>query len=155
MGEHDVVTAQTVFAVMLRSQITPRLRTLGFEGSGPSFVLPDEVRWLILAFQKDRSIRADCVRFTVNLTVADKQAWSDARRYEPSLPVRPSGNVHYVLGEAKVIRLGNLMPPRGTDRWWDVGPTRPSGPAARRVLNAIERLALPWFHHGTTRWPLD
>ena len=155
MGERDVVTAQAVYTEMLRSEIAPRLRALGFKGSGPSFVLPDEARWLIVAFQKDRYSRADWVRFTVNLTVADKAAWADARQYEPTLPVRPSGTVRYTLGDAKVIRLGNLMPPSGGDRWWEVGPNRASGPASRQVLDAIERLALAWLRDGTIRWPLE
>jgi uncharacterized protein DUF4304 len=147
MGDAGAVTAQAVYADMLRSEIAPRMRSLGFTGSGPAFVLPDDDRWLIVAFQKDRYSRADGVRFTVNLTVADKATWAADRRYEPSLPVRPSGNARYVIGTATVIRLGTLMPPRGEDRWWEIGPARPSGPAARRVLNAIEAHALSWLRN--------
>jgi hypothetical protein len=89
----------------------------------------------------------------VNLTVADKRAWAEARIETPSLPLRPSGNAHYIGAEPAVIRLGNLMPHDGQDRLWEVGPRRPSGPPAKRVLEAIERLALPWFRTGAARWP--
>jgi hypothetical protein len=146
-------TAQTIYADMLRLEIAPGLRALGFTGSGSSYVLPDSDRWLIVAFQKDYYSRADCVRFTVNLTVANKRAWAEARVKTPSLPVRPSGNAHYLDPEAATIRLGNLMPPDGQDRWWQVGPARRSGPPAIRVLSAIERLAVPWFQTGAARWP--
>jgi hypothetical protein len=146
-------TAQNLYAEMLRTEIAPRLRALGFKGSGSSYVLPTDDRWLIVAFQKDSYSRADCVRFTVNLTVANKRAWAEARIETPSLPLRPSGNAHYIEAEHVVIRLGNLMPPDGQDRWWEVGPRRPSGPSARRVIKAIERLALPWFRTGAARWP--
>ena len=138
---------------MLRTEIGPRLRSFGFKGSAPSYVLPDDERWLIVAFQKDRYSRADCVRFTVNLTVARKREWANGRANAPWLPLRPSGNAHYMQAGHVVIRLGNLMPPDGQDRWCEVGPSRPSGPAARRVLRAIERLAIPWFRTGAARWP--
>lgn len=153
MGEPALVSAQSVFADMLRTEIAPRMRTLGFKGSGRSYELPDPDRWLIVAFQKDYYSRADCVRFTVNLTIADKREWDESRVKAPRLPLRPSGNAHYLQARSGVIRLGNLMPPDGQDRWWEVGPLRPSGPPARRVLRAIERLAIPWFRTGAARWP--
>jgi hypothetical protein len=151
----NAVTAQSVFAEMLRTEIAPHLRGLGFKGSGRSYVLPDDERWLIVAFQKDYYSRADCVRFTVNLAVANKRAWNEARVTAPGLPRRPSGNAHYWEDQSGgVIRLGNLMPPDGQDRWWEVGPGRPSGPQAKRILLAIERLAIPWFRTGVARWPI-
>jgi hypothetical protein len=146
-------TAQAVYADMLRTEVAPRLRGLGFKGSGSSYVLPDDDRWLIVAFQKDHYSRKDCVRFTVNLSVADKREWAEARVATTSLPLRPSGNTQYMGTEMAIIRLGNLMPPNGQDRWWEVGPLRPGGPPAKRVLKAIERLALPWFQTGAARWP--
>jgi hypothetical protein len=146
-------TAQTVYATMLRTEIAPRLRELGFKGSGSKYVLPDDDRWLIVGFQKGQYSRADSVPFTVNLTIADKRAWAEARDRKSWLPLRPGGNSHYPVDEQSVIRLGNLMPPDGQDRWWEVRPTRPSGPTAARVLIAIERLALPWFRTGAARWP--
>ena len=152
MADPDVVTAQVVYATMLRTEIAPRLRTLGFKGSGAVYVLPDDERWLMVGFQKDYYSRADCVRFTVNLTVADKATWDKARLEDPSLGVRPSGNSAYPP-YSNVIRLGNLMPPMGNDRWWEVGPKRPSRPAANRVVKAIETLAIPWLRFGITRWP--
>jgi uncharacterized protein DUF4304 len=146
-------TAQTVYATMLRTEIAPRLRELGFKGSGSSYLLPDDDRWLIVAFQRGRYSRADCVPFTVNLTAGDKRTWAEARARMSWLPLRPSGNAHYFVDQQSVIRLGNLMPPDGQDRWWEVRPTHPSGPTAARVLIAIERLALPWFRTGAARWP--
>jgi hypothetical protein len=151
VGTNRILTAQHIYAAMLRAEIAPRVRALGFKGSGPAFVLPDEDWWLIVAFQKDRYSRADCVRFTVNLTVANKQAWAADRAYEPSLPIRPSGNTQYSPDTARVIRLGNLLPPRREDRWWEVGPRRPSKPAATRVADAIERVALPWLRQEARR----
>ena len=97
----------------------------------------------MVAFQKDYYSRADCVKFTVNLTVSDKRIWAIHRDRYDWYPVRPSGNSTYMPGSAQIIRLGNLMPPDGQDRWWEVGPRRPSGPAARRILKAIEGTRRP------------
>jgi hypothetical protein len=47
-------TVQIVYADMLRTEIAPRLRVLGFKGSGNSYVLPDDDRWLLVGFQKNR-----------------------------------------------------------------------------------------------------
>jgi len=151
--DHAALSAQDVYTQMLRTEVAPQLRAMGFNGSGARYVLPDDHRWLLVAFQKHYYSRADCVEFTVNLTVADKVTWENARQDQVWLPVRPSGNSHY-LASSTVIRLGNLMPPRGNDRWWEVGPWRPSKPAANRVLKAIEGLGIPWLRFGTTRWPI-
>jgi uncharacterized protein DUF4304 len=137
---------------MLRTQIAPRLRSLGFKGSGAVYVLPDDARWLLIGFQKTYYSRADCVRFTVNLTAADKVMWDEARRRFDWLGIRPTGNSDFAP-YSRMIRLGNLMPPNGSDRWWEIGPRRPSKPAASRILKAIESLAVPWLRVGTTRWP--
>ena len=139
------VTAQSVYANMLRREIAPGLRALGFRGSGSKFVLPRVDWWQIVAFQKDYHSDAEHIRFTVNLTVANKAAWAADREYEPSLPVSPSGNTSYWYETEKRIRLGNLMPPRGEDRWWDVIAGVPTDPVAELVVSAIERRALPWF----------
>jgi uncharacterized protein DUF4304 len=135
-------TAQDLYTSMLRSAIAPRLRALGFKGSGNSYVLPDHDRWLILAFQKDRYSTAASILFTVNLTSADKHAWAAAQHQQKWVPTRPSGTLRYLWAE--VVRLGALIPP-GHDRWWEVAPGRARDAAAAEVLDAIERFALPWL----------
>jgi hypothetical protein len=145
MVTEPVETAQTIYAAMLRTVVAPRLRALGFKGSGSSYVLPDDDWWLIVAFQKNRYSGPEWVSFTVNLTVANKAAWAADREMELTLPIHPSGNTSYLFGTEKLIRLGNLMPPRGEDRWWEVGPSNSSELAALQVGNAIERLAIPWL----------
>ena len=146
MTAKDGRTAQVIYAGMLRLQVAPRLRALGFTGSGAAYVFRDDQRWLIVGFQKDRHSTADSVRFTVNLTTADKHAWTQARAEQDWLPERPGGNAIYP--RANTIRLGALMPPDGRDRWWEVGARYASGSAAAQVLAAIEQFALPWLRVG-------
>jgi len=136
---------------MLRDEIAPRLRAVGLRGSGSAYLLPDADRWLIVGFQKHPVSRADCVEFTVNLVVASKLSWAEDRDYEPSLPIRPGAR--YAGNTVNVVRLGELMPPRGDDRWWRVAPTRPTRAVATRVGNAIEHLAIPWLRTARTPNP--
>jgi hypothetical protein len=140
----DARTAQAQFADMLRLEIGPGLRSLGFKGSGGRYVLPDDDSWLLVAFQKDRYNRADLARFTVNLTSVDKETWADARATQPWLPEQPSGSTHYPVEGTRVIRLGSLLP-RGEDRWWAVATSRDTTRVAAEILAAIEGAGLPWL----------
>ena len=76
-------TAQAAYVEMMRTAIAPQLRALGLRGSSPSFVLPDDDWWLLVGFQKSYYSTADSVRFTVNLTAANKAAWAAGREQEP------------------------------------------------------------------------
>lgn len=150
----DQPTAQAIYADLLRTSIAPRLRTLGFKGSGARYVLPDDDRWLIVAFQKDRYSRSDWLSFTVNMTVAEKTAWAEAHAAQAWLPPRPGGNSNYPVDKTTVLRLGNLMP-SGEDRWWEVVPGRPTILAVVEVLDAIEHLAMPWLRAQFARRALE
>lgn len=130
---------------MHRLEIAPRLRALGFVGSGGKYVLPSPDWWQVVGFQKDRYSDAEHVRFTVNLTIANKAAWAADREYEPSIPASPSGNSSSWFDTEKVIRLGPLLPPHHEDRWWDVIAGVPTDPVAELVASYIQRFALPWF----------
>ncbi len=119
----------------------PKLRALGFKGSGNSYILPDDDRWLIVAFQKNRYSTAESISFTVNITAADKVVWAAAHARESWVPARPGGNLAYPWTEVK--RLGALA--YGHDRWWEVQPGRASALVAAEVIDAIERFGLPWL----------
>ena len=134
-------TAQDAYADMLRTEIAPKLRALGFKGSGNSYVLPDADRWLVVAFQKNRYSSAEFISFTVNIAAADKRVWAAAHAAERWVPARPSATVVYPWTESN--RLGALA--YGYDRWWAVEPGVASVPVAAEVVEAIERYGLPWL----------
>ena len=100
-------------------------------------------------FQKSYYSTADSVRFTVNLTAANKAAWAAGREQEPWLPLRPSGNLSYPIGQ--VVRLGGLTPPAHHDLWWEIVPGIPTEPVAHQVVDAIERHGLPWLRSQAGR----
>ena len=133
------MTAQERYRAMLRDQIAPALRQRGFKGSGTTYLLPDDTHWLQLGFQSSRWNDHEVVRFTVNLSAADKVDWEQlaaARAY----PSRPRPGVLYPP-EMPTRRLGTLA--YGQDHWWQI-PEKTDEVAAE-VLEAIDRAGLPWL----------
>jgi len=137
-----MASAQERYAAMLRDEIAPALRTLGFKGSGTSYVLPDPRDWVVLGFQGSRWNSAQDVRFTVNLMVADKLAWESGRADRAWWPTRPKANVSYGP-EVSAFRLGVIS--RGSDQWWVVSANAPTRSVADAVLDSIERSGMPWI----------
>ncbi len=134
-------TALDIFRVMMREEIGPELRQMGFKGSGQSFTLPSETHWVLLGFQKSRASNAKDVRFTVNVTAVSKRAWVEARSERSYLPERPSANSRYGPF-AWQLRIGHLLLDR-QDKWWTVD-TRASMESLKvEVLDAIRTYALP------------
>jgi Domain of unknown function (DUF4304) len=126
---------------MLRDEIAPALRARGLKGSGATYLLPDDTHWLQIGFQSSRWNSGEEVRFTVNLAIADKAAWGRVAAERGSSD-KPNPNVR--SQENRVARLGSLA--FGEDRWWSVldGSAQTSG-AANVVLDAIDRVGLPWL----------
>ena len=63
-------TAQGAYKLMLRTQIGPRLRSLGFKGSGNNFSIQRDDGWHIyLEFQGNRWNTRDRAAFDVNVGI--------------------------------------------------------------------------------------
>jgi hypothetical protein len=136
-----VSTAIDAFRSMMRDEIAPALREMGFVGSGQTYTLPSDSHWVLLGFQKLRASNAAKVRFTVNVTAASRRAWDELRASLDYLPERPSANTAY--GPAIWRRRIGMLLPEGVDRWWTVTPARPTTPVAAEVAEAIRLAALP------------
>lgn len=115
---HDagVDGALDVFRRWSKDSLAPSLRGLGFTGSGQTFTLPDDQCWVLLGVQKSTSSSPNLVRFTINLSVANRRLWSELREWQHWwMGARPSASVH---SPGQVMeRLGAGMP-GGEDRWW-------------------------------------
>lgn len=134
---------------MLRDEIAPPLRALGFKGSGQSFYLPSETHWALLGFQK--SSYSDS--FTINLTVVGKEEWrATAKAIWPVAPIgsKPPG-ANWSLppmlearfgGAYWATRIGSLMP-GNRDRWWPIDPDGDTRDVANAVLAEIAEVAIP------------
>jgi hypothetical protein len=147
-------TALDIFRVMMRDEIAPELRRMGFKGSGQSFILPSETHWVLLGFQKSSVSNAEFVRFTVNVTAVSKRTWIEARSERSYVPERPSANSNYGPW-AWQPRIGHLLPGMH-DKWWtiDVRDTRASAESVRiEVLDAIRTYALPAIEQQVAQEP--
>jgi Domain of unknown function (DUF4304) len=135
------MTAQEAFTTMVKEQIAPSLRELGFKGSGQRFTLPDEKLWAQIGLQKFSWSDPDAVEFTANVPVVRRDVWEQERLRSPHLPKQPAPNIFYGT-YAWQTRIGNLLPERDEKRW-RVEPDRPTEPVAEEFVAAIREYALP------------
>jgi len=112
--------AQDLFRIMLRDQVAPELRRLGFKGSGQRYDLRTEGGdFGMLAFQKDAGSTGAYVRFTINLVV-----------------VRRSGSVGWR------DHVGSLLDDPH-DHWWTIRVGDDVSAVADHVLWVSRERALP------------
>lgn len=127
---------------MMRDLIAPALRAHGMKGSGQWYSIPSQDWWALLGFQKSRGNDAPELRFTVNLSVASKKAWAEARvGQEHWMPEKPSANTRYASAWWG-SRIGLLLPAH-QDKWWYLGRDTKAEELAAEVVDAIRDGALP------------
>jgi hypothetical protein len=130
-------TAQQAFASMAKIEIAPRLRELGFKGSGQKFRLPSDTHLLSLDFQRSAWNDILEVSFTINLSAGLIDSASIANEV-PQSPRRL-----YSHDE----RLGFLS--HGRDHWWKVPADGPTLSIAVEVIHDIRELGIPWLREQT------
>jgi hypothetical protein len=134
-AESASLEVQQAYDQMMREQVAPALRELGFTGTARIFRYGSgghsgELRW-----QKDaRQTRRQLLLFTINLG----WWWGGGRIYE-------------------------LMPVPAGDTWWELRGGQPAGPVASSVVSAIRCYAVPAIQAGLddvehqqdpgVRWP--
>lgn len=126
---------------MVSTELAPELRRLGFLGSGTQYELPSATHWLLVGLQRSTSSTADEVRFTVNLSAVDREAWATKRETEKWMGMRPSATVLGPVTTSK--RLGTLV--WGADTWFAVRPHRSTKEVASKVLDAIRDEGISWL----------
>jgi hypothetical protein len=145
-------TAQEAFRGMLRDLIAPALREMGLKGSGQHYRLDLPEYWVQIGFQKSRSSTADQIKFTVNLSVINKEEWADVRARRSWLPERPSPNEHPPIARSPrswADRIGAVIPPH-QDVWWQLHVSEPVDRVADEVISAIREYALPEMKNRAT-----
>ena len=145
-----MTTAQDVYKAMMRDNVAPRLRALGWKGSGQRYELSDPEAWVQLGFQPSRDNNSSSVSFTINVSVIDKQAWAVFRNERPALPARPNPSVHY-NNELSLIGIGHLLYGK-TATWWNISVDRPLDHVewvANGVHVAVVEYAMPEIHRLT------
>jgi hypothetical protein len=136
-----MATAHDTFTEMIKIGVRPRLKALGFTGSGTTFVWPSTSVFCQLGFQRSQFSNRDALKFTINVTAADKSAWELARQTRPHLPAKPSPNTFYGT-HIWQRRIGELLP-GGEDKWWTVDANQEWRALADEVVDAVTRFAVP------------
>jgi hypothetical protein len=152
-------TAQKTFSRLLRDVVAPTLRSSGLQGSGTSYVLPDQDWWGQVGFQKSRSSDKSVVKFTVNLSTTLKAEWDQIRREHSYLKDTPPEGVTKSDWDAKLLeqsffpakpwpntapfmRLGHLIPDVRSDRWWYVAAGG-QDLVMDEVVDAVKQYGIP------------
>lgn len=136
-----MTTGQATFIDFIKTYVAPGLRELGFSGSGNKYKLPNSRCFAILGIQKSAYSTTNEVKFTINLTVADKNDWLEQQRKKTYLPKEPAANTFY--GDfVWQSRIGTLLPD-SNDKWWSILPSSDLQQVSEEVLEAIKKYALP------------
>jgi hypothetical protein len=138
------MTAQDLFRGMMRDDVAPRLRALGWKGSGQGYELPDPRTWALLGFQLSRYNTAAALRFTINISVLGKDAWAAYRTGHPAMPPRPRPSANYGT-RFSWKRIGDLLP-SDYDIWWELKAQDRPGDVERvadQVYGTVAEYAMP------------
>ncbi|MFC9325017.1 hypothetical protein [Kitasatospora sp. NPDC057015] len=130
-----MTTALALYTRGMRDQFAPALRALGLSGWRHTFSLPDESHWALVGVV--RHPLPDRVRFTLALSLTDKQDWADS-----GLPgLRPDPRVRYGV-ETWRARIGELLPV-DDEVWWEILPGPRWQVAVDDAVAAVRHYALP------------
>jgi hypothetical protein len=133
-------TAIELFAEMIKAVIRPGLQELGFKGSGTTFVWPAERKFALVGIQKSRFSNRTSVQFTLNVTVADADAWNRRRAKDRGLPKRPAPNTFHAGMWQR--RVGKLMP-APTDHWWRLDRESDIDDVGQNVVDVVAKYVVP------------
>ncbi|MCG8485348.1 MAG: DUF4304 domain-containing protein [Clostridia bacterium] len=133
-------TIQEEYKDILKEEIAPRLRAIGFKGSGQNYSIPSESHWAFVGFQKSMRSNSEQIIFTINIFVISKEKWAKTREISSHLPEKPSSKTNLVTGWSK--RIGELLP-KAEDHWWTFDKKTEKDQLVSELLEAIEKYSLP------------
>ena len=133
-------TVQDEFKLLMKERIAPKLRELGFKGSGQNFNLPSESHWALIGFQKSMFSDSQELKFTINIFVVGKNEWDTARSERSYFPAKPSPTTKWGIGWER--RIGFLLPEK-CDHWWSMKVNSNFETISGQVVEYIAKYALP------------
>jgi Domain of unknown function (DUF4304) len=124
---------------MVRDHLAPRLRDLGFRGSGQSWILPSDSAWAVLGIQKSKWSTSETVEFAVNTSVISRAEWDRLRKERPHFGERPRSNMLY----GPQVWMRRFRPAEDEKLWWEIKAQGSVSEIATQVATTIERRVLP------------
>ena len=117
---------------MIKNQVAPGLRRLGFKGSGQNYQLPSANHWAMLGFQKSDHCDSRRIYFTTNLLVVSREVWDREREQSSYMPARPTAITSWGTF-AWWRRLGEVIE-GGQEIWWELDAGRSTEQLADAIL---------------------
>src|ERR1700691_2996537 len=143
-----VDTAQTAFKIMLRDQIAPALRKMGFKGSGNSYEMFRDGYRVLIQVQRSKFSTRDSVQFDAN--VSDVHPPTIELFNKENERARQQGK-DLENGGGYSDRLNNLAGGNAYGFPWIVKPDEPRGPVAEDFIECVRRYFLPVIEEETRR----
>jgi len=137
------VSAQEIYATMIKDVVSPALREQGLVGSGGRYSIRSETHWALLAFQKSWYSDSAEVRFTVNLMVVRRDDWDELVREHPYYGKKPSAITTY-RNPARQVRIGELVDDL-EDKWWRIFSGQDMDAVQPDLLGNLIDVGLPWL----------
>jgi hypothetical protein len=135
-----VDTAQAAFKIMLRDQIAPALRQMGFKGSGNNYEMFRGEHRIVIQLQRSKFSTRDSVQFDANVSVV----------HPPTIELFSKENERarqqgkdLEVGGGYNNRLNNLAGRNTYGFPWIVKPDEPSEPVAYDFIDCIRQYFLP------------
>jgi hypothetical protein len=141
------LTVRDVFKRMMRDEVAPALRELGFKGSGVNFTLPSPELHLMIHFQVNDGIPPETLDFTVNISIINKSEYQ--QKWQPWLPRNPTAAT--ILPTGRRFRIGALV--GHVDKWWHIEAAAPAVDQAFDVVRTIGAYVVPELKRGSMRGP--
>lgn len=141
---------------MIRDELEPRLRALGFTGSQGTYDLAVPGHFARLGIYEYWGNTSFRFQFTVDVLTVSHTDWQTFRATRLAAGgddwgEQPQIGVHYGPGGPWSERLATLM--GNPDPWWFISPRRPTLPVAEAIATGIEHHALPRIREHTNPPP--
>lgn len=136
-------TVQDEFKLLMKDRIAPKLRELGFKGSGQNYSLPSDAYWALVGFQKSMFSDSHELKFTINILVVNKNEWEKARSERSYFPAKPNPTTKWGIGWER--RIGFLLPEK-CDHWWSMELNSNLENISGQVVESVAKYVLPAIH---------
>jgi Domain of unknown function (DUF4304) len=134
-------TAQDVFKTMLRQQIAPALRKMGFKGSGNNYEMARDEYRIQIQLQRSTWSTRDSVQFDANVSVFHLP--TRVLFNEENRKARQLGKAMEGTEQVFHPRLSQMARPNTSEFAWIVRPDEPSEPVANDFVECVRLYFLP------------
>ena len=145
-GVAEMNGIQRAYAEMIKTRISPMLRSLGFKGSGGNYRIVEIDSIAVLGFQRSVNSSQDEALFTIDLSVSHEEArrlWDEARQENLLDQWRGYGDVVLIPVDVSWHWRLNELDPQRIPAWWSLRASTDVGELVGKVISAVRDVGLP------------